>query len=145
MLAPRAGRGAAALAALTLASATDPVHNMSLVMLPAGAPRDAGSCLDGSPYGMYQILNASSPNWIIYFDGGGACESPAGCVKRAAGSSGSDLLSHEKGHLNRGETFIALEFVVYAGRARVRFNPPAEGRPGGWASVRSGGSDRQRR
>jgi hypothetical protein len=94
--APRVGLGAAALplvaAALMLAppaqaTADDPVQNMSLVMLPAGAPRNAGSCLDGSPYGMYQLLNASSPNWVIYFDGGGACESPAGCVKRAANGS----------------------------------------------------------
>ena len=43
---------------------------MKLVMIPAGEPALAGSCLDGSPYGMYQLLNVSSPNWIIYFDGG---------------------------------------------------------------------------
>ena len=108
--------GAAALAAaaaLTLASATDPVHNMSLVMLPAGAPRDAGSCLDGSPYGMYQILNASSPNWIIYFDGGGACESPAGCVKRAA--NGSRLGSSKKW----APTFVANSLL----EKRCELNP----------------------
>ena len=43
---------------------------MELVMIPAGEPALAGSCLDGSPFGMYQLLNESSPNWIIYFDGG---------------------------------------------------------------------------
>lgn len=43
---------------------------MELVMIPAGEPTVAGSCLDGSPFGMYQLLNESSPNWIIYFDGG---------------------------------------------------------------------------
>jgi len=38
---------------------------MELTMIPAGAPKDAGSCLDGSAYGMYQLLNHSSDNWII--------------------------------------------------------------------------------
>ena len=69
---------AAALAALAGASdhgsklTTGGLKNgtMELVMIPAGEPALAGSCLDGSPFGMYQLLNESSPNWIIYFDGG---------------------------------------------------------------------------
>lgn len=59
--------------------------------------------------------------------------------RRAAVSAGLDLLSQEKGHLIIGEVIEAVEVTVYAGRARVRFPPPSEGRPGGWSSVRSGG------
>jgi hypothetical protein len=60
-------------------------------------------------------------------------------MRRAAVSAGLDLASQEKGHLEVGEVVEAAEVVVYAGRARVRFPPSAEDRPGGWASVRSGG------
>eukprot|EP01043_Picozoa_sp_COSAG02_P041164 COSAG02_NODE_3390_length_6822_cov_7.140860_10_plen_335_part_00 len=60
-------------------------------------------------------------------------------MRRAAVSAGLDLASSEKGHLEIGEVIHVAEIVVYAGRARVRFQPSAEGRPGGWASVRSGG------
>jgi hypothetical protein len=64
---------------------------------------------------------------------------PYRAMRRAAVSAGLDLASSEKGHLEIGEVIHVAEIVVYAGRARVRFQPSAEGRPGGWASVRSGG------
>jgi hypothetical protein len=64
---------------------------------------------------------------------------PYRVLRRAAVSAGLDLASSEKGHLEVGEIVQVAEIVVYAGRARVRFQPSAEGRPGGWASVRSGG------
>ena len=64
-LADASDRGSSRLTAGGLKNGT-----MELVMIPAGEPALAGSCLDGSPFGMYQLLNESSPNWIIYFDGG---------------------------------------------------------------------------
>ena len=108
----------------------EPEPSPSLAIAPDGRSLHVDEGVEGKAVGGLEDLTrldagAVGERWV--------------CVKRAAVSSGIDLLSHEKGHLNRGETFIALEFVVYAGRARVRFNPPAEGRPGGWASVRSGG------
>lgn len=54
----------------------------------AGPPAAAGSCLDGSPYCFYELLNASSTKWAIFFEGGGACENEQACVQRGATGGG---------------------------------------------------------
>jgi hypothetical protein len=53
---------------------------------PAGSP---AKCTDGTPAAYYTQLNASSPNWVLWIEGGGVCESYDDCVGRQKGSLGS--------------------------------------------------------
>ena len=49
------------------------------------------TCLDGSPAGYYAAASPSntSTQWVIYFEGGGACYSLASCAARAKTALGS--------------------------------------------------------
>jgi len=46
-------------------------------------------CLDGTMAGYYYALNESSPNWVIYLEGGGLCVEPIDCKQRMKKHLGS--------------------------------------------------------
>jgi hypothetical protein len=62
-----------------------------LVLLTAAA-KGGGVCLDGTPGGYYIRRGAPGNNrWVVFFEGGGWCNSDVACASRAHGALGSSL------------------------------------------------------
>ena len=53
------------------------------------AAQRAAFALDGSAYAYFAPENLSAVDWVIYFEGGGECETHVDCLERAKSSLGS--------------------------------------------------------
>ena len=53
------------------------------------AAQRAAYALDGSPYAYFSPDDLSATDWVLYFEGGGECETHIDCVERSATSLGS--------------------------------------------------------